>query len=296
LYGIARIGSKVSAAQFHTIFQRMNADIKLATAQHRALFSKDLIEDVFEVKEFAFDSKVLQQILEEKLHARGIRTELGAEIAAIESCDGGGFRLRDAEGEEIFQADMVFNCTYSRINILRQQSGLTLLPFKHELTEMALVEVPDIIKKIGVTVMDGPFFSVMPYPSRHLHSFSHVRYTPHRRWVDAEGSLVDGDRLLDEARMNSNFAFMLKDATRYMPILSDVIKRDTLCEIKTVLVQNEDDDGRPILFHEEPTMPGCYTIMGGKIDNIYDILEVIVEARQRLGLKAVSISDLFRLS
>jgi glycine/D-amino acid oxidase-like deaminating enzyme len=295
LYAVAKTGSKVSAAQFHTTFKRMNAEIKPARAQHRSLFSKNFIEDVFEVKEFAFDSKALQQILEEKLHNRAIHTDLGTEIAEIKSRDGGGFRLCGATGEEIYQADLVFNCTYSRINMLRQQSGLSLLPFKHELTEMALVEVPDIMQLIGVTVMDGPYFSVMPYPSRQLHSFSHVRYTPHRRWIDAD-TLIDGDKLLDEAKRNSNFVYMLKDACRYMPILSEVIKRDSLCEIKTVLLQNERDDGRPILFHEEPSMPGCYTIMGGKIDNIYDILEVIVEARQRLGLKAVSISDLFRLS
>ena len=81
-----------------------------------------------------------------------------------------------------------------------------------------------------------------------------------------------------------------------MPILSETIKKDSLCEIKTVLVQNEGDDGRPILFHEEPSIPGCYTVMGGKIDNIYDILEVIAEAGERLGLKPVSISELFHLS
>lgn len=295
LYGIARTGSKVSATQFHTIFKRMNAEIKQAGAQHHSLFSYDLIEDVFEVKEFAFDSKELQLILEEKLHNRKIHTELGTEIVAIESRNGGGFRLLGSNEEEIFRADLVFNCTYSRINILRHNSNLSLLPFKHELTEMALVEVPDIMKLIGVTIMDGPFFSVMPYPSRQLHSLSHVRYTPHRRWVDSD-ALLDGDKLLDEARKNSNFLYMIKDASRYMPILSEVIKRDSLFEIKTVLVQNEGDDGRPILFHEEPSMLGCYTIMGGKIDNIYDILEVIVEASQRLGLKPVSISDLFRLS
>ncbi len=295
LYAIAKTGSKVSAAQFHTTFKRMNAEIKPARAKHSSLFSKDLIEDVFEVKEFAFDSRELQLILEEKIHSRGIRTVLGTEIASINSLDGGAFRLCGAKGEEIYQADLVFNCTYSRINILRQQSGLSLLPFKHELTEMALIEVPDIMKIMGVTVMDGPYFSVMPYPPRQLHSFSHVRYTPHRRWVDAD-ALIDGDKLLDEAKKNSNLVYMLKDACRYMPILSEVIKRDSLCEIKTVLVQNEGDDGRPILFHEESSMPGCYTIMGGKIDNIYDILEVIMETRQSLGLKEVSIPDLFRLS
>ena len=295
LYAIAKIGSKVSAAQFHTIFKRMNAEIELTGMRNRSFFSKDLIEEVFEVKEFAFDSNVLQLILEEKLKNKGIRTILGTEIATIESRDGGGFRLSGTDHEEIYQADLVFNCTYSRINKLRQQSNLPLLPFKYELAEMALIEVPDIIKFIGVTVMDGPYFSVMPYPARQLHSFSHVRYTPHRRWVDTD-ALIDGDKLLDDAKINSNFLYMLKDASRYMPILSETIKKDSLCEIKTVLVQNEGDDGRPILFHEEPSMPGCYTVMGGKIDNIYDILEVIAEAGERLGLKPVSISELFHLS
>jgi len=295
LYGIAKTGSKVSATQYHTIFKRMNAEIKQAGSHHRSLFAPDLIENVFEVREFVFDSKVLQLILEEKLHNKGISTVLETEVAAIESRDGGGFRLRGVSGEEIYQADLVFNCTYSRINTLRQQSCLPLLPFKHELTEIALVEVPDIMKRLGVTVMDGPFFSVIPYPSRQLHSLSHVRYSPHQRWVDSS-TLVDSDQLMDEAKRNSNFMYMLRDASRYMPILSDVMYRGSLFEVKTVLIQSEGDDGRPILFHEEPSMSGCHTIMGGKIDNIYDILEVIVEARQRLGLNAVSIADLFCLS
>jgi hypothetical protein len=38
-------------------------------------------------------------------------------------------------------------------------------------------------------------------------------------------------------------------------------------------VKNESDDGRPILFEKHPELPGCYSILGGKIDNIYDVLE-----------------------
>ncbi len=295
LYAIARTGSKVSATQFHTIFKRMNAEIGLAGVYNRSFFSRDLIEEVFEVKEFAFDSNVLQLILEEKLDNRGVSIILDTEIASIGPGKLGQFRLSGVDHEEIYQADLVFNCTYSRINKLRQQSDLSLLPLKSELAEMTLIKVPDIIKRIGVTVMDGPYFSVMPYPARQLHSFSHVRYTPHRRWIDT-ADFIDGDKLLDGARMNSNFLYMLKDASRFMPVISESIKIDSLCEIKTVLVQNDVDDGRPILFHEEPSMPGCYTVMGGKIDNIYDILDVIAEVGEKLCLKPVSMSDLFHLS
>jgi hypothetical protein len=38
-------------------------------------------------------------------------------------------------------------------------------------------------------------------------------------------------------------------------------------------VKNEGDDGRPILFEKHLEMPGCYSVLGGKIDNIYDVLE-----------------------
>ena len=52
--------------------------------------------------------------------------------------------------------------------------GLPPVKLKHELTEMALVEAPDRLRKFGVTVMDGPFseskeliggFAVLDLPS-----------------------------------------------------------------------------------------------------------------------------------
>ena len=52
------------------------------------------------------------------------------------------------------------------------------------MTEMCIVDVPDELKKVGITVMCGPFFSIMPFPSKQAHSFSHVRYTPHYEWDD----------------------------------------------------------------------------------------------------------------
>ena len=58
-----------------------------------------------------------------------------------------------------------------------------------------------------------------------------------------------------------------------MPALAQAMYVDSLFEVKTVLVKNESDDGRPILFERHAELPGCYSILGGKIDNIYDVLE-----------------------
>lgn len=64
------------------------------------------------------------------------------------------------------QAPAVFNCTYTRLNHLLRASGLPLLALKHELTEICLVEVPEALHGLGVTIMDGPFSRSCPIPAR----------------------------------------------------------------------------------------------------------------------------------
>ncbi|MNE80747.1 hypothetical protein D3C80_1773470 [compost metagenome] len=66
---------------------------------------------------------------------------------------------------------------------------------------------------------------------------------------------------------------MVRDVGRYIPAVFEAKHIDSLFEVKTVLVKNEGDDGRPILFERHQDLPGCYSILGGKIDNIYDVLE-----------------------
>ena len=64
---------------------------------------------------------------------------------------------------------------------------------------------------------------------------------------------------------------MIRDAARYLPILSSCSYIDSLWEVKTVLPQSEVDDSRPILFKRHQQLPNLTCILGGKIDNVYDI-------------------------
>jgi hypothetical protein len=68
---------------------------------------------------------------------------------------------------------------------------------------------------------------------------------------------------------------MLLDARRYMPILEQCKYVKSLWEVKTVLPQSETDDSRPILFKPNYGLPGLHSVMGGKIDNVYDVIQEI---------------------
>jgi glycine/D-amino acid oxidase-like deaminating enzyme len=289
LYGIARHGSKVNAAQFYNFFQKLGAVIEPAPERWQALFSPLFVEQVFAVREMAFDYSILRTMLRKKLDGAGVTLIFDAEAAHVKRKDEHFAVLTNSDLG--YKAKMVFNCLYSRINVLRKNSGLSLLPLRHEVTEMALLE-PGPLAKVGITIVDGAFFSLMPYPARDLHTLSHVRYTPHMSWTD-EQDFRDGYALLTENKFASNVGYMQRDAARYVPLIGDLKYADNLFEVKTVLTRNDNDDGRPILFREEPNWPNFFTVMGGKIDNIYDILDIIVETQTTLGINGAAITRLF---
>lgn len=275
VYGIARRNSKVTAKQFGRFCRDIGAKFGPAPVSISSLFEPRLIEEVLVVEEYVFDAVRLADWAREALSAAGVDVRLETRATEIKqpqganrldvTCVGAGHESESILGR------YVFNCTYSAINHLGGDFPGTKTRLKHEITEMALLEVPPALSSLGVTVMDGPFFSMMPFPSRGLHSLSHVRYTPHRSWFD-ENALEPHDQMRSYSR-TSHSNRMLRDVARYLPAVSKARYVESLFEIKTVLVKNEADDGRPILFERYPELPNCFSILGGKIDNIYDVLE-----------------------
>lgn len=280
-YAISAIHSKVNAAQFRRFCNTIDAEITEAPKEIADLFDRRLVEKVFKVKEYAFDAVILRMLMEQALAQGGVDVLLGTKCADLHDQSHGRILATLVAGSTgfEFEADLVFNCTYSGINTLLKASKLAPIPvFKHEFTEMALLDLPEPLRSIGVTVMCGPFFSMMPFPARKLHSFSHVRYTPHCQWRD-DNQTHCNDEIWETYSRQSRYETMLRDAARYLPLLKEAHYVDSLWEIKTILLQSEVDDSRPILFHRHPQLSNLYCVMGGKIDNIYDLsqeLEFIV--------------------
>lgn len=273
LYAIARRRSKVTAARFQAMFRDMQAPIALANVSDRALFNEDLVEGVFACDEFAFDWTALRAGLQRRLERQGIDILMGKSVHSVVQHDESSRVLLD-DGRAI-TGRVTFNVTYSGLNGVLLASGLLPLPLKHELAEVVLIEPPPELAGKGITLMDGPFFSTMPYPSRKLYSLTHVRYTPHFSWIDRPG--ISAVRPPDDDRLQSRWRHMMMDAERYLPALSSMEYRESLVTVKTVLVKNEINDSRPILVYRHDRPAGLFSVLGGKIDNIYDLFGVLPE-------------------
>lgn len=329
-YAIARGTSKVTAAQFAQFCNRIEAPLAEAPKDVAALFDPARIEAVFLVEECAFDAVKLRDRLARELVEAGVEVVLNASMVhgpssivhgpqstdqRLNSMDHGpwttdGLRvaLSTPHDRRITTAPLVLNCTYSGVNRVLASLGASTIPMKHELTELALVEPPRELNGAAVTVMDGPFFSLMPYPSRGLFTLSHVRYTPHFSWEDdprhpeaerseAEGPYVstvgpsltalaqdDMRAALPQDDRSSRFPHMVHDAQRYLPIMRNTRYVDSIWETKTVMPRSEQDDSRPILFRRSAEVPELITVLGAKIDSVYDVEEALVAELARMSL------------
>ena len=281
IYAIARSQSKVNVKQFQRFCHEIGASLKPAPKAIESLFDRRTIAEVFLVEEYAFNTEVLHHWACETLAENEIEIAYQQQVqsihpfheqreqllkAEIMSLDANRCLIRD-------RARFVFNCTYSGLNQFNSDQTRIQTPLKHEITEMALLSLPSPLDELGITVMDGPFFSLMPFPARKLHTLSHVRYTPHTFWMD--DPTINPYQKLRDYDKSSRVERMLRDSARYLPLLANAEYRDSLFEVKTVLMRNENDDGRPIFFQKHTDFPQMYSILGSKIDNIYDVLMAI---------------------
>ncbi|WP_187431077.1 hypothetical protein ROLI_046050 (plasmid) [Roseobacter fucihabitans] len=272
LYAVAHRNSKVSEQRFFRMFHEIGADITPASPGDQALFDPNQVAGVYECSEYAFDYAILQRQLMSRMDALGMDLRLNTTVQNV-SEESQTCVVTLSDGREI-RAGTVFNVTYAHVNQVLCEDAFMSVPLKHEIAEIVLVEPPEELTGKAVTLMDGPFFSMLPYPARDLYSLTHVRYTPHLNWRETPGTPPPYD-ILKNYDGDSKAPLMIADAKRYMPCLAGLKVKDTLFDVKTVLVKNERDDGRPILFHRAQGDSRVISVLGGKIDNIYDLFELV---------------------
>jgi glycine/D-amino acid oxidase-like deaminating enzyme len=274
IYAIAKRNSKVTSKQFQRFCVEIGAQIQPASMDIKKLFESRLIEDIFSVQEYSFDSSQLAGWAQQELKSCGVQVLFNSKVTKISKGSEQSLEttIEQLPGKKMgmLTSRFIFNCSYSGLNQISGELNREEAQLKHEITEMALLEVPSSLSSLGITVMDGPFFSLMPFPEKNLHTLSHVRYTPHLHWADQLGA--DPYEKLKRYNKESRVDRMIRDVSRYIPDVAKTKYVESLFEIKTVLAKNEIDDGRPILFQKHSQLPGFFSILGGKIDNIYDVL------------------------
>lgn len=258
-------------------------------------FKEGMCDGVFRTREYTYDASILRDYFLRELEPFGNGCELcfGVKLEAMEQYQD-RYRIRfQREGESgAFEvsAPFVLNATYAGTNQINRLAGFEPFDIKYELCEIILCDVNENLKKVGFTVMDGPFFSIMPFGKTGLHSLTSVTFTPHTTSyakVPSFSCQEESRGHCSEARLgNCNdcparpqtaFPYMANLARKYLRDEYVFHYRESLFSMKPILMSSEIDDSRPTVIRKFSDRPTFVSVLSGKINTVYDLDAVLGE-------------------
>lgn len=284
IYAIASAGSLTEPESFERFCNHLS--LPLRPVEVSDYFDPTAVQAAYETEEFAFDATILRKHLLRRIDTLGsVLWYLGNRVMDVGS-DGDTYVLTLEEGEVLRTAGVV-NATYAGLNEIIRQFGFDPLPLKYELCEVILTRISDTVRDVGVTVLDGPFFSLMPFGRTELHSLTAVDVTPRRTSDDVlptfscqplnaacHPSALDNCAACP-ARPTPSFETMSQLTRRYLHSQFEMKFEESLFSVKAVLRTAEVDDARPTLGIRFSERPQFVTIFSGKVSTLYDVEEVL---------------------
>lgn len=285
-YAIDRFGSFTDAAQFERFCTHL--DIRCEQVARHPLFNYNRLEALYRTEEHSFDPVLL---------SAHYRTRVGMHIGITVLKQACIVRAQDTANEwqihltapvaGTIRAATVINATYAATNAINRLFGVRDLELTHEISEIAFVN-SDAFRDKGLTVMDGPFGSIMPYGKSGLLSLSSVAYTHHNISYDNlprfDCQILEDDRCTPERpgictecprRPPSNAGKMLAQMGQYF---SESVHFDhffSYFTIKSKLKSSYIDDGRPTEISMLRETPRFYCLFAGKINSIYEVEKIV---------------------
>ena len=284
IYATSSHFSWTNADQFEDFCRA--ADIMCERVSTRKFFNRGMCDGAFLTKEYTYDAMILRDHFLEKLSKLdNVEIKYSQRIRSIDKKQT-HFAVKTGGGS--YEAPFILNATYASTNQVSSMLGYKPFEIKYELCEIILCEVNDRLLKTGITVMDGPFFSIMPFGKTGYHSLTSVTFTPHMTSYDKTpvfecqqrcGDFCTAGRLGNcsecPAKPETSWVYMSGLAEKYLKEEYKFRYVKSLYSMKPILKSSEIDDSRPTVikvFSEDPTF---VSVLSGKINTVYDLDEVL---------------------
>ena len=265
-----------------------DSNIPCVSIEPTTYFKDGMCDGAFETLEYTYDWSILRQgILEEIEKVKdNVTIRYNSRIVAIDKLEN-VWRITLADGES-FEAPFVLNSTYASVNQINTLAGFETFPIKYELCEIILCKINDTLRDVGITVMDGPFFSIMPFGKTGYHSLTSVTFTPHVTCYDKLPKFDCQQGIEDYCspqhlgncnncphKPESAWGYMSQLARKYLKEEFGFEYSHSLFSMKPILKLSEIDDSRPTLVKQFSTNPTFVSVLSGKINTVYDLKEVL---------------------
>lgn len=288
VYATSEKFSWTSAGQFMSFCQA--AGIRCDEAPVSKYFKEGMCDGAFLTEEYTYDAIILRDHYLDRLASDSyVDMKFNARIRRIMKQEQ-VFQV-EMENGECFEAPFVLNATYASVNqVIDRVEGIkkSLFDIKYELCEIILCKPSEKLRDIGITVMDGPFFSIMPFGKTGLHSLTAVTFTPHVTSYEEKPAFSCQMGLQGKCqpaqlgncnecihKPNSAWSYMSHLADKYLKPEYAYTYEQSLYSMKPILKSSEVDDSRPTAIVVMSSKPTFISVLSGKINTVYDLDEFL---------------------
>lgn len=289
IYATSSQFSWTNADQFRKFCK--SAGIRCEDLNPSKYFNDGMCDGAFLTEEYTYDAHILRDyFIDELNHFSNVEIYYNVRITQIRK-NNTNFEIKTKSGDKFF-TDFLLNATYASTNQISTMLGYDTFQIKYELCEIILCNVNAELKNIGLTVMDGPFFSIMPFGKTGLHSLTAVTFTPHVTSYDDVPTFEcqkrsDGFCSPEQlgncndcvSKPESAWAYMSGLAHKYMKPEYEFKYNGSLYSMKPILKASEIDDSRPTVIRKFSENPTYISVLSGKINTVYDLDEVLSNER-----------------
>lgn len=263
------------------------AEIRCDGVDPKRYFRHGLCDGAFITKEYTFDALILRDyFLNEISKHQCAEIQYNAQVTGVYQNDD---TYRVVYNDTNLETPFVLNATYASTNQINILINAEPFRIKYELCEIIICKIEGPLKNIGLTVMDGPFFSIMPFGKTEYHSLTSVCFTPHMISYDVQPTFSCQNRCIPGycspkqlgncnsciAKPQSAWPYMSGLARKYMRDEFDFSYVKSLFSIKPILKASEVDDSRPTVIRSFSREPTFVSVLSGKINTVYDLDEVL---------------------
>jgi len=226
----------------------------------------------FKVPEPVFNMSVLSEMLSSEAKSLGVKIITRTEVKDMKR-EGEFYYIvaRDPSGQLEFPANIIVNATYALVNNTLKALGIADDMVEYELQKTEVVTARSKVSLPALTVMDGPFVSIMPLAEDRGENLFLI--------YDVANSVVerqDGFLAEDVTPQVSNFSKMIEHGRQYFPFMDDleyVCSQYGLRPIPKMTI----GDSRKTRIVAHKKYPGIYSIFEGKCISAPLIAQKLVE-------------------
>lgn len=240
IYAVAK-DSKVDADTFYNIQKSIGQSIKKV---NNDIFDTRYVEQVFECKEYTFDIDIIKSILLKECLNKGVIMHLDTHINA----------LSDFPYTDIAK---IFLCNYKGINDVLKGSNLPIIK-ELKTVQCEKIYFRDNLGDIAICVVDGDYFNTMCLPSR----FKGLK------------TLSVINKPIIDNQSNKDVAFDIMQ--RFIPSVTPIYDHSDFGY--KCFIESADNQNRTCFIRKENYPIETYSILGGKITNVFSLFEQLKTA------------------